>query len=492
MRPIVRTVIKGYKLQAFVIISLVLLFYRLFFYSAGSVVLSLGNSLLFGIAVIVLYFYLKDLLHAIGIKPLAMVINLGILNAFIFFLLEFSGPFFNGMISNNRDLLPNNELFYSLASFIYAYLILGSVLYIFLSFKELYFFKRRKNDNIYYNTMFIFIILSSLSIVLKEKKAFDFIPLSFYIITISLIIFNSLKISWIAFIVKKEKVTVLIISMILSIMFLGNMISSSTDSTQNLILTRFSPALAQFLKIIMLYGIIYFSVLFFTTLFHIPTAEAYDRKAREVSSLQYFSKLITEVLDIDDLANKITELAIKIHSADAAWLALEEDSGFKIIANNNIDLVESVKITNSLIKRKENNIIRGKIFNVPELKLEGSLSNEFKTGLLAPLKTHNRNYGYLIVVNNSASDLDDEDKDAINTFADYASVAIDNAELLKESIEKERLEKELDVAREIQRKILPSGNPEFEKLKIASVFIPAFEVGGDYMIFSKYLKINWV
>ena len=60
---------------------------------------------------------------------------------------------------------------------------------------------------------------------------------------------------------------------------------------------------------------------------------------------------------------------------------------------------------------------------------------------------------------------------------------MENAKLLEESIEKERLEKELDVAREIQRKILPSKNPEFDSLSISSTFIPAFEVGGDYYDF---------
>ncbi len=78
---------------------------------------------------------------------------------------------------------------------------------------------------------------------------------------------------------------------------------------------------------------------------------------------------------------------------------------------------------------------------------------------------------------------DEEDKNAINTFSDYASVAIENSRLLEESIEKERLEKELDVAREIQRKIIPAQNPQYDKLEISSAFIPAFEVGGDYYDF---------
>ena len=77
---------------------------------------------------------------------------------------------------------------------------------------------------------------------------------------------------------------------------------------------------------------------------------------------------------------------------------------------------------------------------------------------------------------------------AINTFSDYASVAIENSLLLEQSIEKERLEKELDVAREIQKKILPAKNPEFENLSVTSVFIPAFEVGGDYYDFFEISK----
>jgi phosphoserine phosphatase RsbU/P len=102
---------------------------------------------------------------------------------------------------------------------------------------------------------------------------------------------------------------------------------------------------------------------------------------------------------------------------------------------------------------------------------------------VAPLKTHGGSKGYLVAARKNEIRFDDEDLNAIDAFSDYASVAIENSRLLKESLEKERLEKELDVAREIQRKILPSKNPEVKNLEVSSVFIPAFEVGGDYYDF---------
>jgi serine phosphatase RsbU (regulator of sigma subunit) len=60
--------------------------------------------------------------------------------------------------------------------------------------------------------------------------------------------------------------------------------------------------------------------------------------------------------------------------------------------------------------------------------------------------------------------------------------------LLEQSIEKQRLEKELDVSRDIQKRILPKENPELENLSISSFFIPAFEVGGDYYDFFEISK----
>lgn len=62
-------------------------------------------------------------------------------------------------------------------------------------------------------------------------------------------------------------------------------------------------------------------------------------------------------------------------------------------------------------------------------------------------------------------------------------MALENAKLLEESIEKERLEKELDVARAVQYKILPQKNPNCENFEVTSLFVPAFEVGGDYYDF---------
>ncbi|MBN1825346.1 MAG: PP2C family protein-serine/threonine phosphatase [Candidatus Eisenbacteria bacterium] len=51
------------------------------------------------------------------------------------------------------------------------------------------------------------------------------------------------------------------------------------------------------------------------------------------------------------------------------------------------------------------------------------------------------------------------------------------------ALEKERVEGELAIAREIQRKLLPAGPPEVAGLEVAGISTPAREVGGDYYDF---------
>lgn len=52
--------------------------------------------------------------------------------------------------------------------------------------------------------------------------------------------------------------------------------------------------------------------------------------------------------------------------------------------------------------------------------------------------------------------------------------------------ERQRLQRELEIAREVQMSFLPRKNPEFTGLDIASKCVPAMEVGGDYYDFIEF------
>jgi phosphoserine phosphatase RsbU/P len=474
---------RNMKLQAFLGFTVLLLIYKIIYPAGHLFPLILINELFVIALTIFLILYFFDLFNSKRINPVSLVMSVGIVSAIVFFLISFSNTIINGLFSDVSERVKNPDLVFSIITFIYSLIILISLSYIFLSFKEFFYLNKKQNASTYFNTMVVFIILSALTAFLKNDLDLSFIKNTFFIVSIILIVINSLKISWIAFVVKKEKLIILFLSIIIAILFTVNLINNSDKEIHHRILSQFSPALNQFFTIIMLYGIIYFSILFFTTLFHMPTAEAFDRKAQEVSSFQYFSKLITQVLDFSELTETITDTGMKVCEAHAAWIVLQEEKNLKIVANKNIGLVNAEKLTNYIFEKNIEKYDKTFILKLEKYKGAAEAGENYSLAAVSPLKAYNTLRGYLIVVKKENYIFDEEDKNAINTFSDYASVAIENSRLLEESIEKERLEKELDVAREIQRKIIPAKNPQYDKLEISSAFIPAFEVGGDYYDF---------
>jgi len=75
------------------------------------------------------------------------------------------------------------------------------------------------------------------------------------------------------------------------------------------------------------------------------------------------------------------------------------------------------------------------------------------------------------------SDIDRQILDALGVEA--ASI-LDNARLVEQERERQRLEQELTIARDIQQALLPRGLNDFPHLAVTGVQYPCHEVGGDY------------
>jgi sigma-B regulation protein RsbU (phosphoserine phosphatase) len=72
------------------------------------------------------------------------------------------------------------------------------------------------------------------------------------------------------------------------------------------------------------------------------------------------------------------------------------------------------------------------------------------------------------------------DLEFLYSLGNLAIISLENARLFKEAIEKQRLEDELLIAREIQKGLLPSRLPDIPGFEIAATNISSKQVGGDY------------
>lgn len=78
-----------------------------------------------------------------------------------------------------------------------------------------------------------------------------------------------------------------------------------------------------------------------------------------------------------------------------------------------------------------------------------------------------------------------KDIDLLRTIANQGAMAIENARLFQENLEKQRMEEELNIARDLQMSMLPTRCPQIEGFQIAASSTPAREVGGDFYDFSE-------
>ena len=74
----------------------------------------------------------------------------------------------------------------------------------------------------------------------------------------------------------------------------------------------------------------------------------------------------------------------------------------------------------------------------------------------------------------------EEDLDVLASVACQAAFAVENAQLHETVLREQALARELAVAHEVQRRLLPAGQPEIDQYDFFDFYEPAHELGGDY------------
>lgn len=101
--------------------------------------------------------------------------------------------------------------------------------------------------------------------------------------------------------------------------------------------------------------------------------------------------------------------------------------------------------------------------------------------LAAPLAAPTRSLGLIVLGCNAAiRQYSEEDLELLVTLASVAALRIHNLALTKEAAERQRLEREISIARSIQVALLPERLPVVEGYQLHGATLPSLGVSGDY------------
>jgi serine phosphatase RsbU (regulator of sigma subunit)/pSer/pThr/pTyr-binding forkhead associated (FHA) protein len=104
------------------------------------------------------------------------------------------------------------------------------------------------------------------------------------------------------------------------------------------------------------------------------------------------------------------------------------------------------------------------------------------TRMGAPLIYHGAHYGVVYVESKTAG-FRQEDVDLLQSIATQAGLAIHATRVASQLARREKLERDLRVARQIQRSLLPANVPQVVGLDFAVHYEPAYQIGGDFYDF---------
>jgi sigma-B regulation protein RsbU (phosphoserine phosphatase) len=100
--------------------------------------------------------------------------------------------------------------------------------------------------------------------------------------------------------------------------------------------------------------------------------------------------------------------------------------------------------------------------------------------LAVPIVSEAGVIGCLNVESDRAAAFTAEDAELLQFFASAASLSIEKALLHRQVLEKQRIEDQLSVAREVQSGLLPGAPPRLQGYDVAAVNLPTHAIGGDY------------
>lgn len=368
-------------------------------------------------------------------------------------------------------------------------LMVGFSFMLLLRLRDLVLYKRTRSSERNWYLMLAFMVLAAFLAVLKPLHGgLEILWLVSLVPPIVLMVINSFRLSWIVSLSFKEKMVISGLALLLLSVLLGSL----TDGSEFMVgavmyIAQYSYPLWTFTLLALIFGILYCTTALLSLVFHLPTTGDYQRKAGELAAIQSLTQLVSHVFDAQRLFSTIAASPVDARVADAAWLVIPEVDGGLIrpciVATNNTTPAHLDELVDTKALYDDVQTTRQTVYldQAPaDHRIKARPGEGIGSLLAVPLISREALLGALFVTKDVTHGFEKDDSDAISVFAAQASIALDNSRLFNEKVEKERLARELDIAREVQKKLLPQSLPQLDGVSLAASSVSAQEVGGDY------------
>lgn len=214
---------------------------------------------------------------------------------------------------------------------------------------------------------------------------------------------------------------------------------------------------------------------------------------KSMAVLNEVSKALVLYQPLNVLLERIMELISEYMPMDRGVLMIKEGNPPqlipKVIRINNKKLArQKILVSQSIVNLvldKHSSVLTTDAQADPRFMMKDSvIKSNIHSAMCVPLWNNVEIIG--VIYSDRISLLDqfaEDDLRLLTLLSNLAAVKIENALAIEKAIEREKIEKELALASQIQKDFMPKQNPACDKFDIAGTNIPCYQVGGDYYDF---------
>lgn len=203
-----------------------------------------------------------------------------------------------------------------------------------------------------------------------------------------------------------------------------------------------------------------------------------DHKIQELNTLFEIGKELNQIFDQQDILKRLSYSLMGQMLVNQFFVALKENEQLRIVYK------KGSRFTDEALAACLDFCHEMPELSAPEIIKDNERFKrltEIGVHIIAPMMVQNRTDGYIFLGDKlDKSAYNSHNLEFLTTLANMAIISLENARLIQETIEKERLEEELNLARTIQQRLLPSQMPVINGFDVHGFNIPSRLVGGDY------------
>ena len=221
----------------------------------------------------------------------------------------------------------------------------------------------------------------------------------------------------------------------------------------------------------------------------IENARLYTRVARQAQTLAVLNEIareVTSILDLDPLLERIGELLRRLIDYQMfSILLLNEreqvlEIQYAVRFGHPVTPSEKVPLDRGLVGTA---VRERRLIHTGDVRKDARyymVNPETRSEMAVPLLYKGKVIGVLDLEHVRVNYFNDDHQRTLVTLASQIAVAIENARLYQRVTQQEqRLEHDLDMAREVQLRLLPPTPSRMPHAEFATRFLPARTIGGD-------------